>query len=237
MIQFIDIPLLADLPEHLSARTNNQSLLNLALISGCIFMTALARSQQRGAFLYLVQGVFFLKPLEELSKEEYKSNSTASFVFVFQFFLVTSSVLFWLFSFKEKAEMFSEFNVLIIVPTIYFVYQFIMTNLAGRISGSSTALTLMNYYTVLLTQLFGLIFLFEFFVSYFQPQVQVYSPVIMGITYISYLLLRFLRGFWIVAEQGVRWYYIILYFWTLEILPLLIAMKLLFRIEFQDWIV
>jgi len=50
------------------------------------------------------------------------------------------------------------------------------------------------------------------------------------------LLLRFLRGFWIVSKQGVPWYYIILYFWTLEILPLLIVVKLLYNDEFQTWI-
>jgi hypothetical protein len=224
-----------NLPEHLTPRATSESLLVLSLFVVCIFLIAIARYREKHLFLYLLQAVFFLKPLDDLSKESYKARSTSSVLFLLQFLVITGGTIYWLFFRAERLSSFGQL-VPLLVPGCYFVYQFVMTNIAARIGGDRTAVQELNYFTIVLSQFFGLLFLLELFVSYFQPSMVEKSVWLLAGTYIAYLLIRFLRGFWIVMNQGVAWYYIILYFWTLEILPLLVVVKLLYNEEFQTLI-
>lgn len=224
------------LPEHLTPRTTSESVLILTLFVLCILLIAIARSIQKHVFVYLIQGVFFLKPLEDLSRESYKLRSTPSVLFIFQFLLITAGAVYWLFFLRTPLENMAQQLIPLFVPGFYLIYQFVMSNLAARVSGNASAVQELNYFTLVLSQFFGLLFLVELFVSYFQPSFTETSAWILGGTYLAYLIIRFLRGFWIVLNQGVSWYYIILYFWTLEILPLLVVVKLLYYEEFQAWI-
>jgi len=225
-----------DLPEHLTPRTTSESVLVLTLFVLCILFIAIGRFRQKHVFLYLLQAVFFLKPLEELAREQYKSRSTTSLLFILQFFLITAGAVYWSFFLRTPLFNLNQLLVPLFLPAIYFIYQFIISNIAARITGQASAVLELNYFTLVLTQLVGLLFLLELFVSYFQPAYVTKSTWLLAFTYIAYLIIRFLRGFWIVLNQGVPWYYIILYFWTLEILPLLIVAKLLYYEEFQAWI-
>lgn len=222
-----------ELPQHLIPRTEPESMLVLGLFVLCIMLVALARMRERDVFLYLFQGVFLLKPLEELARENYKTQSPASLLFILQFLFITAGSVYWLYFLNTPLTDWQRL-IPVLVPTIYFLYQLFISNLATRFSGTQGILQEFNYFTLLLTQLFGVLFLVELFIAYFRPE-PVLTWVMIG-TYIVYLLLRFIRGFWIVMKQGVPWYYIILYFWTLEILPLLVVSKLLYNDEFQNWI-
>ncbi|HLP56351.1 MAG TPA: DUF4271 domain-containing protein [Fluviicola sp.] len=225
-----------ELPQHLTPRTTSESGVILALFVTCVLLTAIARLREKQVFLYLFQAVFFLRPLDDMAKNEYKVQSTTSVLFILQFLVITAGSIYWMFFRFEPLSNWNQLLIPLFVPGIYFIYQLIVSNLAARFSGNAGILQEFNYFTLVLTQLFGLLLLLELFVSYFQPAFVFKSAWMMAITYLAYLLLRLLRGFWIVSKQGVPWYYIILYFWTLEILPLLIAVKLLYNDEFQAWI-
>lgn len=222
-----------ELPQHLIPRSEPESMLVLGLFVVCIILVALARMRERDVFLYLFQGVFLVKPLDELAREDYKTQSPASLLFILQFLFITAGSVYWLYFLNTPLTDWQRL-VPILVPMIYFLYQLFISNLAVRLSGTQGLLQEFNYFTLLLTQLFGVLFLIELFIAYFRPE-----PLltwVMIVTYIVYLLFRFTRGFWIVMKEGVPWYYIILYFWTLEILPLLVVAKLLYNDEFRDWI-
>lgn len=235
-LSFISLITTTALPEHLTPRTNTDSLLVVILFTICGLIVAVARTREKAIFLYLVQGVLFLKPLDDLSKEAYKARSSSSILLLILFFAISAGAVYWLFFVKVPFDNWDKMTIPVFVPSFYFLYQLLMTNLAARISGRPEALTELNYFTLVLTQFFGLVLLLEFFVIYFQPAFVERSAWLLGATYLAYLLIRLLRGFWIAMSHGVSWYYIILYFWTLEILPLFVAARLLFYKEFQDWI-
>jgi hypothetical protein len=223
-----------NLPEHLTPRAASESILILSLFVLCIFLIAVARYREKNVFIYLLQGVLFVKPLDDLSKDSYKVRSATSVLFILHFLVITAGVVYWRF-FLHAPPNNLEQAILLIVPGCYFLYQFLMSNLAARIAGNRGAIQELNYFTLILSQFIGLLFLVELFVSYFQKSFMEESVWMLTGTYLAYLLIRFLRGFWIVMSQGVPWYYIILYFWTLEILPLLVLAKLLYYDEFQYW--
>ena len=222
-------------PEHLTPRTTTDSWLVLVILTVCALIVAFARVREKQIFLYLFQGVFFLRSLDDLEKEEYKARSSGSLLFILLFFTITAATIYWMIFVQFPLGEWDRRMLSVFVPSVYFLYQLIMTTGAARLSGNAEAVKELNYFSIVLTQFFGLVFLVEFFVSYVQPEYMRKSAWIMGITYLCYLSLRFLRGFWIAIKQGVPWYYIILYLWTLEILPLLIAVRLLYYDEFQRW--
>jgi hypothetical protein len=232
----LSLTLQQQLPEHLTPRATSESVLMLGLFVTCVLLVAMGRSREKHVFLYLSQAVFFLKPLDDLSKDSYKLRSAASVLFIVQFVAITAGIVYQVFFRYSPAGNWQQMLLPLFVPGVYLVYQFVVSNLAARISGHRAAVQELNYFTLVLTQFFGLLFLVELFVSYFQPAFAEKTAWLLGITYLIYLLIRFLRGFWIVLNQGVPWYYIILYFWTLEILPLLIAARLLYYDEFLTWI-
>lgn len=228
------------LPTHLTPRSTAHSTLILILFTGCILLTALARRREQYVFLYLIQAVFLLKPLEDLEKESYRISSGASRLFLVQFFFITAGAVYWVFKVSIPFDNLIQSLIPLFVPTIYFLYQYFMVNTAAGIMGNRQVTYEFNYFVQLLTQFFGVVFFIEFFISYFQPGLIFESSFVMLTTYIVYLIVRFVRGFWIVYKNGVPWYYIILYFWTLEILPLLIVAKLFYKRELEyllSWII
>jgi len=181
----------------------------------------------------LLQAVFMLKSLDDLEKESYRISSGAARLFLLQFFFISAGAVYWFFKVSLPFDNLAQSMIPLFVPTIYFAYQYLMINAAARIVGYRNIIDEFNYFVLLLTQFFGIVFFIEFFISYFQPSLLTESYMVMLLTYLIYLSIRFLRGFWIVLSRGVPWYYIILYFWTLEILPLLIVTKLFYQSEFE----
>ena len=86
-----------DLPEHLIPRTTSESVLVLVLFIVCILFIAIGRYREKYVFVYLAQAVFFLKPLEELAREQYKARSATSLLFILQFFLISAGAVYWFF--------------------------------------------------------------------------------------------------------------------------------------------
>jgi hypothetical protein len=86
-----------------------------------------------------------------------------------------------------------------------------------------------NFLTSSLMQLAGLVLLVELVVIYFQSSLMPYCQWITLGTLLFFQTIRLFRGFFHALVEGVSWYYIILYLWTLEILPLLIAINILMK--------
>lgn len=214
-------------PGVLIPRASTDSILVLLLLTVCITLVALARAREKQLFLLLLQGVFGFGSLEDLSGDYYKPRSFSFILTVVLFMLSSAGAVYWVFFVREPLAHWQELLIPVFLPSGYFLYQLLMSNLIASVSGERQAIEQANYYSLLIAQFFGLVLLLELIVSYFQPKVVLGSIWVFGVTYALYLLLRLLRGFFIAARSGVSWYYLILYFWTLEILPLLIVSKLL----------
>lgn len=214
-------------PGTLIPRTDTDSILVLLLLTVCITLVALARAREKQLFVLLLQGVFGFGSLEDLSSDFYKPRSFSFILTVVLFMLTSAGAVYWVFFLREPLANWQELLIPVFLPSGYFIYQLLMSNIVASVSGERQSIDQASYYSLLVAQFFGLVLLLELIISYFQPKVIVGSTWVFGITYLLYLLLRLLRGFFITARSGVSWYYIILYFWTLEILPLLIVSKLL----------
>jgi hypothetical protein len=225
-----------DTSMELIPRSSLHSPLVLVLLISCIVFVSLARLRQRELFAVLGQNTLFFRTLEEQQKDGKRVSFGSTWLLIVQFALITSGAIYWYYFNRAPIQNWFYALIPLSAPTIYLMYQLFLARMTGWITGSQEFAQEINYYTLNTFQLVGILLLLEFFFSYFQPQWVGQSQVILLITYMAFLLVRFLRGFLLGLQFGISWYYLILYFWTLEILPLLVISRMLYKEEFQIWL-
>lgn len=226
----------ADTSLELIPRSSLHSPLVLVLLISCIFVISLARLRQRELFAVLGENALFFRTLEEQQKDGKRVSFGSSWLLIVQFALITSGATYWYYFNRTSIHDWMFIIVPLTAPTIYLIYQLILARVSGWITGSKDFVQEINYYTLNTFQVVGILLLLEFFFSYFQPQWLGQSQFVLLLTYLGFLIIRFLRGFLLGLQFGIRWYYLILYFWTLEILPLLVIARLLYKEEVQIWL-
>lgn len=141
--------------------------------------------------------------------------------------------VYWLFV-KNNTN---NINPLVVcIPVSYLIYQLFISFIAGNLTGQKKIAQEEIYFTLALYNVLGLVFLIEFFLFYFQFGAKETAVNSVIFTYGIFLAFRIIRSVFLGLSSKVSWYYIILYFWTLEILPILIVIKLLFNGEMSGMI-
>lgn len=221
---------------ELIPRVSHESALVLALFVACIFLISLARLRQRSIFKVIAQNTFLFRTQEDLVKEGLRPNPSSRLLLTLLFAFITSGAIYWYFFVRTPLTNWKQLFIPLFIPTFYMMYQIIVMYLAGLLAGKRAFTAEVNYFTLGLHQFLGILILVEFFISYFQPTLVDSTQWLLIVTYLVCLIFRVLRCFFLATSYGVAWYYFILYFWSLEILPILIVAKLLFYEEFQTWI-
>lgn len=220
----------------LTERSTNYSYLIIAALGLCLLLISAARLRQREIFLILGQNTFFFQSLSEQYKNGIRENPLSSIFLVFQYIIISGTYIYWYNHFSLVDFNTYQTIVLTTFPAILLVYHLFTISLAGTITGFAQVIQEVNQLTLTMAQTAGIVILIEFFFIYFQPELITESKLIIGGTFLFFIVLRIIRAFYHAIQLGVSWYYIILYLWTLEILPLLIAIKLVFPSEISSWL-
>lgn len=226
----------ADEVMQLTERSAHNSYGIIAALGICLLLISAARLRQREVFLILGQSTFLFQSITERYKSGIRENPMTSLFLILQYFIICAICIYWYNHFSLDDFSTYQTFILIAFPVILFLYQFVIISLTGVITGFRDIIQEMNQLTFTLTQSAGIVILIEFIFIYFQPQFVLESKLIIGGTFLFFLILRIIRGFYHAFQLGVSWYYIILYLWTLEILPLLIVIKLVFNDEISSWL-
>ena len=213
-------------------RETQHSLWVILIFLGCAALIALARLIQRNVFILLAKSTFLFQTTEDLSKDGESLSPIASILLIVQFYLAFSYFLVDKFVGLDSIE---DWIVLAIVPG-YFLYLFIINWLTSSLLNQSALFREIRNYSVVLFQGMGLLYIVLVFIDYFEHFIPEEKTMFMLLPVVILLIARFLRGSVLAWQNRVPWYYIILYFWTLEILPVLVAAKLLFPDWFREWI-
>lgn len=220
----------------LQDRVQLHSTFIVVVLAVCLVFVSLARLRQREIFTLLGKSTLLFQSQEDQLKEGSKVTVTNTILLVLQFILVSAVILFAKLDGQTNMPVWGKEMLVVFLPGAYLIYQLSIALLTGRIIGLRQITTETVHATITTAQFFGVVMLVEFILVYFQGNAFFDFGWIILITYIVQLVLRFLRCFWVAIASGVKWYYIILYFWTLEILPLLLVFKLLYNEEFRTWI-
>lgn len=212
-------------------RVPNSSFFAMLVFFGGAVVVALARIFQRDIFVVLAKSSFLLHTSEDLSKDGEDISPIASTLLTIQFFGIFSYLLY--------AKFLTDFHSIVLHLSLpaYILYTVITIWLLTRILNNNNSLFReIQHFTFSMIQVVGLIYLIMIFIDYYSPFIPTTKTILLLIPVAILFTARILRSTVLAWRENMPWYYIILYFWTLEILPVMVAAKLLFPEWFREWI-
>ena len=126
---------------------------------------------------------------------------------------------------------FSGFSLFLMIPVILigiYILQYIVFNFIGNLTLRRNAGKEYLHHTFMLNKIMGLVFIpITLCIAYLPDYMRVYLVYLGGIVIVLFYFKRIQRGITILNRNHVLKFYWILYFCTLEILPVLIMVKLI----------
>jgi len=214
---------IATIPSELSLRGNNLSHQVIPLVIISFLMITFAKFQNNSIFRSLFKLLLANKSFEQILKEELKLSSSSSVALVVNYFFIISTCVFLSIQATMKVSMSFSLGFSLAIPAGVFMLQLLSLWIIGIITKEIKLVVVPLYGTVVIIEFIGFLLFFLALVWVLNPQFSFYFLRAFGFLLAFGFVLRFLKGLLSVLQKGVAWYYIILYFCTLEILPLFIA--------------
>lgn len=207
-----------EIPSSLSIRSENIAFVASLMLAISFFILAFARLNSKQMVFGMIKAIYKNKQIDKIIQDEYPLNNASSFFLILNYIISTSALLFLCIPTKNNLDPKVVFFLLPIPFLLIFLPWFSLF-LVGFISGEKNSVNESKINTFIFAHFAGIIYSLMLLVWTFNIQ---WSPVFIQI-FIWFTLLvwiyRFFRGFIFAINKGITWYYIILYFCTLEILP------------------
>ncbi len=212
----------------LEPRSDYQSYWVLSALVLCLLLFSVARYFQPRLLPMLIQNTLLFQTSEEQIKNGNRWGTNAQIILFVNFLVVFGTAIVWHFTNKKVFENTLYLWYCAILPLAYFLIQVLFLTFTGWITSKKELVNEINSFSLNQINFLGLLFGIFVFVAYFFKLFFTYYISVIIIIYLIFLSIRFLRAFYLSITNNVRWYYIILYFWTLEILPILVVYRLVF---------
>lgn len=214
-----------DIPMTLTSKENGSHFYLGILLFVAFVVLAFVRTSNNKAIISL--GVLFLTAtnVDQRLKETMRLSSFSSIGLLLNYFLVSFVCNMLLF---ESIGLFSAVTNLwlsLLIPVSLFVIQFIPIYVFLFISGTNFPIVSFSANTLIGLQLNGLIYTLIALVWILNPQWSFVLMMLFTVLLFLFAVARIIKNSYLVLTEGVAWYYIILYFCTLEILPLFVAVN------------
>ncbi len=212
------------IPETLSMRAVDFNLFLLAILSISFLLIALARMTNNKSLQTIFTVFFRSQSIEQVLKEHHRLDSFSSAMLFLNHFVGFSICLFLLTN--RKLEYSFQVSVLIalVLPLVLFIQEIIAMYIVGYISNEQKRISLALTHSIVGYEFSGLMYASLALFWIVNPNYNsIYAILLLAIFCVKYLLRLFKSSFAVLA-QGVPWYYLILYFCTLEILPSLVVL-------------
>jgi len=208
-----------EIPAHLLLRQNNLSHQVIPIVVLSFVIITFAKFQNHFIFNSLFKLMFANKNFEQVLKEDLKIASSGSVALIINYFLIVSTCIFL--SIEAKIDISTGKAIIISVgiPTAVFLFQTIGLWLIGVVTKETKIITTPLLETTIIIEFTGFLLFFLALIWVLNPRYTDYFLITFGFILCLGFLIRFIKSLLSVLRKGVSWYYIILYFCTLEILP------------------
>lgn len=212
-----------NIPMSLTSKENGSHFYLGILLFVSFLVLAFVRTSNNKAIISL--GVLFLTAtdVDQRLKETMRLSSFSSIGLLLNYFLVSFVCNMLLF---ETIGLFSAVTNLwlsLLIPFSLFVIQYIPIYVFLLISGTNFPIVSFSANTLIGLQLNGLIYTLIALIWILNPQWSYGLMMLFTVLLFLFAVARIIKNSYLVLTEGVAWYYIILYFCTLEILPLFVA--------------
>jgi len=213
----------SEIPTNLILRENSLYHQVIPLVIVSFIMITFAKFQNNSIFRSLFKLLFANKNFEQILKEELKIGSSSSISLVINYFFIISTCVYLSIQATTKMSLSFSIGISLAIPAGVFVLQLLSLWIIGLITKEMKLIVAPLLETIVIIEFIGFILFFLALFWVLNPQFSFYFlqtfAIILGFGFV----LRFLKSLFSVLRKGVSLYYIILYFCTLEILPLFIA--------------
>lgn len=215
-----------DVPLHLSERDSSFSTLILLLLSLSFIVIAFSRLSSRVLFSNIIEAIYKNGRVAKIVQINYPLNTLSSILLLLNYIISMSTLLFLTIQNYYPIQN-QDILYLTLVSILLVVVPWISLFSIGVLTGDKETLVESKINTIIFAHASGLIYSVILLVWTFNSQwSDIFVYVFLGLLFL-FTIYRLLRGFISAFKKGVRWYYIILYLCTLEILPLVLLYQLL----------
>lgn len=214
---------ITSLPSNLTLRENNLSHLIIPLVVISFVLITFAKFQNNHIFSSLIKLLFANKNFEQILKEDLKLSSSSSIALVINYFFIISTCVFLGIQASMNLSIQNTIIFSIAIPIVVFILQLLSLWIIGFITKEIKLIVVPLLETIVIIEFIGFILFFLALIWVLNPQFSNYFLIAFAFLLGLGFILRFFKSLFSVLNKGVPLYYIILYFCTLEILPLFIA--------------
>lgn len=211
-----------EIPNVLETVSKHEGWLVGVMLTVALLLLAISRAYESDYLRKTISTFFSLSESTSLQKNENKISSLPSVLLVVNYFLGLwiCCLLFVKTLFDSNEYLFLTTSI---VAFILLIYQFVGLGLTAWITGELSTIKEQFIQTITGFQFSGMLFILLGLIWFLNPQMNNDLFFIFSGIYLGLIFIRIIKGIVLSLFQGIAWYYIILYFCTLEILPILVT--------------
>ena len=212
-----------EVPSELSLRTETFTILLLGVLLISFLLISLARLYNTKSLKTVIAVFFKNSSVEQELKENMSLSSLSSFLLILNYFISFSLCCFLYLNRFMLLDNLWTTVIAIIIPLAFFVVETIGLILIAWLTGEKKQFFPTIVITLTGNQFIGIAFALLSLLWIMNPEFnKLFLSIFLGLFLLKYFM-RLLKNSFIVLSNGVSWYYLILYFCTLEILPFFIV--------------
>lgn len=218
----LQIPLETVIPDALTLRDPSFNFAVGIALFASVLLLATARAVHPNIYAAMATGLLKVKGVRAFMRDAMPLGGRPSILLIVNYWIAFSLIVYFL----GKHVAFESINLYLlagIVPPAILLTHLGSMVVMGRITGERDVFRAPIVMKLLGAQLLGLVYFLCALVWVLQPD---YVDITIQVVFWAFLLesgFRVVKSISVVLSLGVSWYYIILYFCTLEILPFLVC--------------
>ncbi len=212
-----------EVPNMLEPKVETYTMYLIAFLALSFMFVAISRIGNTKAIVTVLAVSFKSNGVDQVLKENMRLSSFSSVILLVNYFLGFGLCLFLTLNRIIVVDLFLSIILSISVPFALFFLEIFGPLIVGFLTGELKKISISAINTITGNQFFGLVFSI---LALFWIMNPIYNRLFLGL-FAGLLCLKFIlrlfKSSYVVLTNGVSWYYLILYFCTLEILPLFVA--------------
>ena len=209
-------------PEALSLRDTSFDIIVGATLFVSVMLLAMARAAQSNVYGAVAISLIKVSTLRGYLKETLSLGGRSSLLLIMNYWISFGLIVYLIGNYFEF-KLINTWLLSLTVPLAVLLWHLSSMVITGWITGELEVFKAPLMMKLLGAQFLGIVYFICGLIWVLQPD---YINAMLIIVFWAFLIesiFRVLKSISFVLSQGVSWYYIILYFCTLEILPLIIC--------------
>lgn len=210
------------IPNELSPRFHSTEWLMGYVLFMAFVTLSIARFARAEVYQTLVLANGKFQGIVAYVRETMPLNKPSSLLLILNYFLSMGAISYMLAENSTHLQLPSKV-VAFLVPIVVLLWSLICFVVTGWLTGETDKFNAPITLKIIGAQLLGLLyFVCAILWLFMSIESELFTNIVI-VLFLAESFFRIVKSIRIVFKQGVSWYYIILYFCTLEILPLLMA--------------